>query len=207
MGFKVRDLLISVLPAAGNDPAPGGGCIPCTGTTGQQGGHGGGCIPCTGTTGQVGHGGGCIPCTGTTRPLAAAGLCTECSYTYAEALQDPGCVPCTGTTGPRGNYGCNPCTGTTQALCGHAAALAACGVCTGISPALGDRRPEALAQLRQQLQGLLAEVEAEERRLEQESFPQSAEEIAVLEKKLEEALAEVRSRKTAASGKARKKKG
>lgn len=190
MGFKVRDLLISVLPAAGNDPAPGGGCIPCTGTTGQ-----------------VGHGGGCIPCTGTTRPLAAAGLCTECSYTYAEALQDLGCVPCTGTTGPRGNYGCNPCTGTTHALCGHAAALAACGVCTGISPALGDRRPEALAQLRQQLQGLLAEVEAEERRLEQESFPQSAEEIAVLEKKLEEALAEVRSRKTAASGKARKKKG
>ncbi|HEX3129357.1 MAG TPA: hypothetical protein VH394_18625, partial [Thermoanaerobaculia bacterium] len=185
MGFKVRDLLISVLPSAGNNPGPGGGCIPCTGTTGpgQGQGHGGGCIPCTGTTGPRGLGDGCTPCTGTTGPFAAAAVCTECTYTYrgvAEAYH---------------TLGCNPCTGTTQALCVQAAALAGCGICTGVSPALSDQRPEALAQLRQQLQGLIAEIEAEERRLEQESFPQSAEEIELLEKKLEEALTEVRSRK------------
>jgi hypothetical protein len=161
MGFKVRDLLISVL---GNNP---GGCNPCTGTTGQ------GCNPCTGTVG-------CNPCTGTTGPYCLGG----------------GCNPCTGTTADLAGFGCRTCTGTTGGPCLHAAALAACGVCTGVSPALGDdQRPQALAQLKQQLQGLLAEVEAEERRLEEAAFPQTAEEAEELEKKLEEALAEVRSRK------------
>lgn len=135
MSFRIRDLMISVLPSAG--------------------GMGQGCPTCTGTTGQVG---GCLTCTGTTGPI----------------------------TGPIG--GCLPCTGTTGLLGG-------CFTCTGTTPALGDQRPQALAELRQQLQGLLSEVEAEEKRLEDAAFPQTAEEAEELEKRLEEALAEVRSRK------------
>jgi hypothetical protein len=163
MSFRIRDLMISVLPSAGG---MGQGCPTCTGTTGQVGG----CNLCTGTTG--GQVGGCNTCTGTT-PYG-------------------GCNLCTGTTG---QVGCHTCTGTTGGLCAHAAALAACGICTGISPALGDQRPQALAVLRQQLQGLLSEVEAEEKRLEDAAFPQTAGEAEELEKRLEEALAEVRSRK------------
>lgn len=149
MAFKLRDLMISVLPPA---VAMGQACLGVSEL-------------------------GCNTCTGTTNPLIYVG----------------GCQTCTGTTGPLG--GCNTCTGTTNAFYAHAAALAACGICTGISPAIGDRRPQALALLRQQLEGLLAEVAAEEKRLEEASFPKNAEEAEDLEKKLEEALAEVRSRK------------
>jgi hypothetical protein len=173
MSFRIRDLMISVLPSAGG---VGYGCPTCTGTTGPIGG----CQTCTGTTPLYGDFG-CQTCTGTTGQIG-------------------GCNLCTGTTG---QIGCHTCTGTTGGLCAHAAALAACGVCTGISPALGDQRPQALAVLRQQLQGLLDEVEAEEKRLEEAAFPQTADEAEALEKKLEEALAEVRSRKAAL----KKKKG
>lgn len=186
MAFRIRDLMISVLaPAAGVQ-----GCPTCTGTTGDVL-HG-----CHGQTGL-----GCQTCTGTTNPqfnLQAFGQgCNLCTGTTVTQVAW-GCPGCTGTVG------CQTCTGTTGGVFAQAAALAACGVCTGFSPALGDQRPQALAQLRQQLQGLLAEVEAEEKRLADEAFPQSAAEAEALEKKLEEALAEVRSRK-AAFGK--KKKG
>lgn len=192
MAFKIRDLMISVLsPAAGNDR----GCQDCTGTIqGCQGNTKLGCQTCTGTTGQKLYDYGCNLCTGTTAPRG----CLACTGTTA----DNGCPTCTGTT-PYGG-GCHTCTGTTGGLCAHAAALAACGLCTGVSPALGDRRPEAISVLKQQLQGLLAEVEAEEQRLADEAFPKTAEEADALEKKLEEALAEVRSRKT---GLGKKKKG
>jgi hypothetical protein len=189
MAFRIRDLMISVVPS------PGGGCVTCTGTTGQGcGGHTDGCM------GRTGYG--CVTCTGTTNVQYDLGGCVACTGTTA----DNGCVTCTGTTGNRGNGGggCVACTGTTGGLCAHAAALAACGVCTGISPAVGDQRPQALAQLRQQLQGLLAEVEAEEQRLADAGAPQSLEEAEELEKKLEDALAEVRSRK---AGFGKKKKG
>lgn len=185
MAFRIRDLMISVVPT------PGAGCVTCTGTTGQGcGGHSGGCL------GRTGYG--CVTCTGTTGELLYNQGCVACTGTTAEN----GCVTCTGTTADRG--GCVTCTGTTGGLCAHAAALAACGICTGISPAVGDQRPQALAQLRQQLQGLLAEVEAEEQRLADAGAPQSLDEAEELERKLEEALAEVRSRK---AGFGKKKKG
>ena len=184
MAFKIRDLMISVLTSA----AGGKGCPACTGTTHPQF-FGQGCDLCTGTTPrQAALGAGCNYCTGT----VVTGF-----------NQGGGCPTCTGTTGQVGG-GCPACTGTTGGFCAHAAALAACGVCTGVSPALADQRPQALALLREQLQGLLAEVEAEEKRLADAAFPQTAEETEELEKRLEEALAEVRSRK-AAFGK--KKKG
>lgn len=182
MAFKIRDLMISVLPTVAADP---GGCPNCTGTTGQG---------CFGATNN-----GCPNCTGTTpyHGFAVPG-CPNCSGTTAQY----GCPNCSGTTG---GFGCRDYSGTTGNLCAHAAALMACGLCTGVSPLLAeDQRPRALALLRQQLQGLLAEVEAEEQRLAAAAFPQTAEETEALEKKLEEALAEVRSRK-AAFGK--KKKG
>lgn len=189
MAFRIRDLMISVLaPAAGAK-----GCPTCTGTTGDvlqgcQGQTGLGCQTCTGTTNPQlnlqAFGQGCNLCTGTT-PVAGF-------------VQGLGCPTCTGTVG------CQTCTGTTGDVFAQAAAVAACGVCTGFSPAIGDQRPQALAQLRQQLQGLLAEVEAEEQRLAEAGAPQSLEEAEELEKKLEEALAEVRSRK---AGFSRKKKG
>lgn len=185
MSFRIRDLMISVLT-----PVGGKGCQTCTGTTGDVGpqAHADpGCKLCTGTTHEQLHNYGCPACTGTTGQVTLGG----------------GCPACTGTT-PHYGGGCPACTGTTGGFCAQAAALAACGVCTGVSPALADQRPQALALLRQQLQGLLAEVEAEEKRLADEAFPQTAEETEALEKKLEEALAEVRSRK-AAFGK--KKKG
>jgi hypothetical protein len=180
MGFKIRDLMISVLPStARRDPE--------------------GCNICTGTTGELFTVGGCNVCTGTVPTGRNADFgCRTCTGTTGGACQ--GCPACTGTTG---DYGCPACTGTTNALCAHAAVLAACGICTGVSPALGDRRPEALALLRQQLEGLLAEVAAEEKRLTEASFPKTTEEAEDLEKKLEEALAEVRSRKAGL----KKKKG
>lgn len=199
MAFKIRDLMISVLsPAAGGNR----GCPDCSGTvfTGGCPNHTQlGCQTCTGTTGQQLYDYGCNLCTGTTAPRgcptcsgttgALAYGCPACTGTTA----DNGCPTCSGTTGYGG--GCNACTGTTGGFCAHAAALAACGLCTGVSPAIGDRRPEALSLLKQQLQGLLAEVEAEEQRLADEAFPKTAEEAEALEKQLEEALAEVRSRK------------
>ncbi|MES1243809.1 MAG: hypothetical protein ABUT39_19545 [Acidobacteriota bacterium] len=174
MAFKIRDLMISVLA-----PDAGAGCATCTGTTNVEAPRDG-CPTCTGTTGQDQAPYGCHTCTGTTHPPMYGG-----------------CPACTGTTNPlMFGGGCPACTGTTgDVWTARAAALMACGVCTGVSPVLADRRPEALAALRQQLQGLLAEVEAEERRLEDAGFPQTAEEVESLEKKLEEALAEVRSRK------------
>jgi hypothetical protein len=187
MAFRIRDLMISVVPS------PGGGCVACTGTTGQGQGCGGQSGGCFGGTGN-----GCVTCTGTTHDQGLFALgCRTCTGTTTDNY---GCVACTGTTG----QGCPTCTGTTGGFCAHAAALAACGVCTGVSPAVADQRPQALALLRQQLQGLLAEVEAEEKRLAEAGTPQSLEEAEDLEKKLEEALAEVRSRK---AGFGKKKKG
>jgi hypothetical protein len=165
MSFKIRDLMISVLQGSAEQK----GCNLCTGTTGAQD-PGFGCHTCTGTTGR---------------------LC----YYHGQYPGQIGCPTCTGTTGQAMN-GCVTCTGTTHELLqAQAATLAVCTICTGLSPLAANRRPEALAELRQQLQGLLAEVEAEERRIEAESFPQTAEEAEALEAKLEEALAEVRSRK------------
>jgi hypothetical protein len=162
MAFRIRDLMISVLPSAAAAYAVG--CPTCTGTTGQ----GGGCQGCTGTIPHAaGWGGGW------------------------------GCPTCTGTTHDLPRFGCMPCTGTTHEVCTQAAALLACGACTGASPAQPeDLRIQALAQIRQQLQTLLAEIEAEEKRLEEASFPKTTEEAEALEAKLEEALAEVRSRKS-----------
>jgi hypothetical protein len=189
MAFRIRDLMISVLPSAGGG---GYGCPTCTGTTGQVGG----CNLCTGTTGQIG----CPTCTGTTNPQLYGELGFGCPTCTGTTGQVGGCNLCTGTTG---QIGCQTCTGTTGNLFAHAAALAACGACTGFSPAIGDQRPQALAALRQQLQGLLDEVEAEEKRLDEAAFPKTADEAEELEKRLEEALAEVRSRKAGL----KKKKG
>jgi hypothetical protein len=214
MAFRIRDLMISVLPAAAADAQ--GGCVNCTGTTPQPRG----CVNCTGTTPAAcfqGTVGGCPNCTGTTGPHVNAFAmpgCVNCSGT-TNAFIGFGCPNCSGTTGGlTGDVyachgwsgGCPNCTGTTGGFCAHAAALMACGACTGVSPALGDQRPQALALLRQQLQDLLSQVEAEERQLADAAFPQTAEEVEALEKKLEEALAEVRSRK-AGSGGGKKKKG
>jgi hypothetical protein len=178
MAFKIRDLMISVLPTAVEVP----GCINCTGTTPR------GCVDCTGTTPRgcvAGTGDGCPNCSGTTNLYIGFG-CPNCSGTTGDAAA-LGCHHYSG--------GCPNCTGTTGGFCAHAAALMACGLCTGVSPLLADQRPQALALLRQQLQGLLSEVEAEEQRIGEAAFPQSVEEAEALETKLEEALAEVRSRK------------
>lgn len=180
MAFKIRDLMISVLPDKAADPR---GCPNCTGTTGQGcfGGTRNGCPNCTGTTPHQGFAvPGCPNCSGTTAPY--------------------GCPNCSGTTG---GFECLNGSAITGNLCAHAAALMACGLCTGVSPLLAeDQRPRALALLREQLQGLLSEVEAEEKRIDDAAFPKTAEEVEMLEKKLEEALAEVRSRKAG-----KKKKG
>jgi hypothetical protein len=201
MAFRIRDLMISVLPTAAADAQ---GCVNCTGTTGQGcgggGTFGGGCPNCTGTTGQGCQGGtfggGCPNCTGTTGQGCFQGTgngCPNCSGTTPYGFAAPGCPNCSGTTA---DYGCRNCSGTTGDLCAHAAALMACGLCTGVSPLLAeDQRPRALGLLRQQLQGVLSEVEAEERRIDEASFPKTLEEAEELEKRLKEALAEVRSRK------------
>ncbi len=196
MSFKIRDLMISVLPGEGANARPDG-CRVCTGTTNEPLGVGG-CQTCTGTTGRVHpmtgcwpHSLGCTICTGTTPP----------PYQGCGTGTGNGCPTCTGTTGANACWdttgnGCTGCTGTTHdALAAQAAALLACTVCTGASPRLGNRLPQAITQLRQQLQGLLAEVEAEQKRIDDALFPKTAEEAEDLEKKLEDALAEVRSRK------------
>lgn len=266
MSFKIRDLMISVLPGAQGAAGTLGGCRTCTGTTHEvcaanAGGTArpiaaaGGCPACTGTidhttqaaaaapfgygcptrtvgctvctgtvipTGHIYQGcwghtdTGCTVCTGTVPPThhhhqgcwAGTGNgCPTCTGTTgAQAYWGPpdnGCIACTGTTatnafgfGTGTGNGCQTCTGTTHdALAAQAAAVLGCTVCTGASPQLGKHLPQALAQLRQQLQGLLSEVEAEEKRMDAELFPKSVEEAEDLEKKLEDALAEVRTRK------------
>ncbi len=229
MSFKIRDLMISVLPGEAGAGARPDGCRVCTGTTNEPLGVGG-CPACTGTVNTTpanqaaaafcpAHTVGCTICTGTVPPThhhyqgcwgGTGNGCPTCTGTTGPQAYwgppDNGCIACTGTTGMPGaqacwtgtgtGNGCMACTGTTHdALAAQAAAVLACTVCSGASPQLANRLPQAITLLRQQLQGLLAEVEAEEKRIDAELFPKTAEEAEDLEKKLEDALAEVRTRK------------
>jgi acyl-CoA thioesterase len=72
-----------------------------------------------------------------------------------------------------------------------------CPGVSGILPEQGEgvATPENLATLKAQLQQALAQVEAQERVMEEGQKPQTVEETEVLEQKLAEALEELRAHK------------
>jgi hypothetical protein len=142
MAFRVRDLVINVLPegAAGErDP-----------------------LACGCTFGFSGCGGSCD-------------LFTICTYS--------GCRECSGAFTCIGATACRGCT--LNVTCGGSA-LPGRG---------GDVDPQALAALKAQLREALRVVESAEQQLAERMSPQSVEEVEALEKKLQDALEELRTRK------------
>jgi hypothetical protein len=113
------------------------------------------------------------------------------------------CTPCTATCG------CTPCSGgCTCSVCTHRSgcgctfrsfctARTLCGLSFECTPTFIDPtrglQPEHLAQLKNELRATLEQVEAEERRLSEQMKPQTLDEVAQLEQKLNEALEELRT--------------
>jgi hypothetical protein len=167
MPFKVRDLMIDVLPEAGI----GGGNINCY-------------LTCLDTPP-------CCPGTGFRTPPCCAGT----YYNTGCWIRSYPCCPGTGFRTPpccaMTYYNtCGPCSPRPFTGCGP---MSPCPRGSIIPPEQGGvATPENLATLKAQLQQALAQVEGQERAMEESQKPQTAEEAEALEQKLVEALEELR---------------
>ena len=141
MAFRVRDLVINVLPEGAAQPDR---------------------IGCGCTFGFSGCGGSCD-------------LFTICTYS--------GCRECSGAFTCIGATACRGCT--LNVTCGGSALP---GAGTAVDP-------QALAALKAQLREALREVETAEQLLAERMSPQSVEEVEALEKKLQDALEDLKARK------------
>jgi hypothetical protein len=205
--FKVTDLLISVVygdawcgevtlqPAGGDNPPPGGGLcavshdpVDCGRVAGVTM-CGVGCTDCTACTNctQCTH---CTQCSSCTQCSACTGSCTQCTGQCTHQCTGPCTYQCTG-------YCTNSCTnpsncGATPYNCGYSAA---CGNTSPFRIDLDRVDPVALAQLRGQLREALANVEAAGRRQDERLLPATIEDVDMLERKLKAALEALRERR------------
>ncbi len=183
MRFKVKDLMIAVLPEAGQ---PGQEsqlvcnptlcvCTRCTECTLCSGCTCTGCTQCTGCTG-------CTPCTDCTGCTACTNGCTVCTFNSGCGGASCGCTGATGC-----NICSQACTACTDLTCGGFASKAPLESLVA--------QPESLALLKEQLRSAMAQVEEQERALDERMAPQSLADVDALEKKLLEALDELRARR------------
>jgi len=100
-----------------------------------------------------------------------------------------GCRECSGQFTCIGASICGGCT--LNVTCGPNS----CGALTALFGRGGAVNPEALATLKAQLREALRAVESAEQVLAERMSPQSVEEVEALEKKLQDALEELRTRK------------
>lgn len=185
MRFKVRDLMIAVLPESGGGEAPQqlvcnptlAGCTRCTACTDCTRCTGCTCSACSNCTGCTG----CTPCSDCTGCTGCTNGCTNCTYTACGG----GSCGCTGASGC--NLCSTACTVCTDLTCGG---FASKGPLEGIAA-----QPEALAQLKEQLRQAMAQVEEQERALDESMLPQTIDEVDQLEAKLQAALEELRARR------------
>jgi hypothetical protein len=161
--FKIKDLMIKVVPESGVAEELGKGCGMCT-------------DQCTAACTDA--------CSGATAPCEYLSACT-CGCTFGD---------CT-----------DGCTCTQQ--CTDYCSYPSCGYTCAGGPTKprkrgGLARPfGSLAELKAELKRQLAAVEAQEKVAEESMKPQTVEEAEALEKKLQEALDEVRDIKSELSKK------
>lgn len=171
MPFKVRDLMIDVVPEAGGGANIA--CCPGTMLTGDPF-----CCPGTGFRTPA-----CCPGTGFRTCLCSyisPACCPGTSFrTCCPTFCCPGTLPVT----------CEPCSPIPFTGCDP---ISPCPGGSIIPPERGVATPENLATLKAQLQQALAQVEGQERAMEESQKPQTVEEAEVLEQKLVEALEELR---------------
>jgi hypothetical protein len=120
----------------------------------------------------------CTPCS----PRTCGCTCTNCTH----------CSVCSVVT-PCGQL--SVCTA--RSVC---TLSSACGVSIRCTPTFiggvaGGLQPEHLSQLKEELRAALEQVEAQEQRLKEQMQPQTVDEVNRLEKKLTEALDELRRRR------------
>lgn len=164
--FKVRDLMINVLPE-GNPVPLGGGFCPI-GTI---------CAALTNCGPLSWCGPGNTFCNWKTCHWITPFHCQPCTFAFTVTIT---------TTFPTG---CGPVTcGITELTVTDPGTIV-------INPAIGMQGPEALATLRAQLTQALANLDEQQKVADQALQPKSVGDAELLEKKLEEALAEVRALK------------
>ena len=205
--FKVRDLMIHVLPGAvepqqGEMPEGQGpqvamdlcavthNPLDCTpGITSPLCGVG--CTDCTG----------CTQCTGCTNCTHCTG-CTNCTQCSAPCTRQctAGCsMQCSGAcTFPCTGYCSNTCTNPSfspPVAGGGGQAPPGCG-CTATRPfATTTFDPILLSELKAQLKRQLAQIEAAELRVGEQMQPQTLAEAEMLERKMTDAMESLRARK------------
>lgn len=182
MAFKIKDLMINVLPSGTEAVCGLGTCRPLTGVCDPL--HAGTCA-CT-------HCSACSVCS-----LQCTGGCTIHQCTAAcSILCTQGCT-CTFCTAHCTALGatCGPCTGQCSFQCTHPATWPQITTACPQYPVGSD--PEAsftaLSALKEQLKQQLAEVEQQHAAAEAGLLPQSVEEADMLTKKLQEALDELKA--------------
>jgi hypothetical protein len=142
MAFRVRDLVINILPEG------------------------------TGEHDRLGCG---FSCAFSHCPLGSCDRFTICTYS--------GCRECSGAITCIGGSACGGCT--LNVTCGA----------SGLLGRGGAVNPQELAALKAQLRESLRAVESAEQLLAEQMSPQSVGEVEALEKKLQDALEELRARK------------
>jgi hypothetical protein len=177
---------------------------------------------------NVGEGGGDFPCELITECGGVTELCVEntqgcaftencrctirtCGFPSCEcsfcSLQTCGCTPCS-----RGcTYGCTFCSNCTA--CSRVSVCtfrSICGISVRCTPTADTTTtagltPEYLSALKAELRATLERVEAEEERLTERLQPQTLDEVTKLEEKLNEALDELRQRRSELEGREKEK--
>ena len=199
MAFKVKDLMINVLPC-------GVGCsLSCDGHPTCVGCSAVGAVPallCTAAcSGACSH-----PCTAVCTHACTAACTQACTFACTGACTQACTQACT--------YACtHPCTNACTGLCTFECTQCTCTfcsqgctACTGITchpisilPQAGVGAPEsslaALSALKEQLKQQLAAVEKQEKATEESLRPQTVAEVDDLLKKLGEAVEELKSRR------------
>ena len=118
------------------------------------------------------------------------------------------CTPCSARTCGCTCTACSVCTVCTVHTCGctrcsvrtFCTPYSVCGISIGCTPTFapsvsGGLTPEHLGRLKEALRSRLEELEAHEQRLKERMQPQTLEEVDQLEKKMTEALEELRRRR------------
>jgi hypothetical protein len=190
MRFQVKDLLITVMPEAGGQPAGLAACGICTT----------GCTACSG-------GGSCPgPCSNCSAQSCGCTYCTGCTALGSNCTVNT----CTIATGCVALSGCNVFSGCGPTPCGLGSACGTgtfCGGCTVITFIQPEEPVEKLAALKLQLRDALARVESEEKSVAESLKPQTVEQVDQLEKQLQAALDELRGRRDELARRAAEKGG
>jgi hypothetical protein len=186
MAFKVKDLMINVLPDVGAQRlhCPDNTIIPCLANSVCVRGSCG----CTVLSPQT--------CFGYSRPSCIVNSVIPCTETLPTTCfyGSCGCTVLSPQTCLWGSCGINSgitCGGFTINCVGSACG----GSETPVFQGGGEVGPETLAALKEQLRQALAQVEAQERAVEESLRPQSVAEVEQLEQKMKAALEELRVRK------------